>query len=84
FAAGECTGGVHGKNRLMGNSLLEITVFGRRAGNFAAKHVKNVSLGKLTLDHVTKWENMLKEAKIRSSKKAPIILPDYRGDMIFR
>jgi len=27
---------------------------------------------------------MLKEAKIRSSKKAPIILPDYRGDMIFR
>ncbi|MCR8453643.1 MAG: FAD-binding protein [Crenarchaeota archaeon] len=84
FAAGECTGGVHGKNRLMGNSLLEITVFGRRAGIFAAKHVKNVSLGKLTLDHVTKWENMLKEAKIRSSKKAPIILPDYRGDVIFR
>ena len=32
YAAGEVTGGVHGENRLMGNSLLDVTVFGRRAG----------------------------------------------------
>ena len=32
FVAGEATGGVHGRNRLMGNSLLDIAVFGRRAG----------------------------------------------------
>ena len=33
FAAGECTGGVHGRNRLIGNSTLELFVFGRRAGS---------------------------------------------------
>eukprot|EP00127_Corallochytrium_limacisporum_P000621 Clim_evm20s22 gene=Clim_evmTU20s22 len=37
FAAGEVTGGVHGANRLAGNSLLECVVFGRRAGRNAAK-----------------------------------------------
>lgn len=36
FAAGEITGGLHGTNRLMGNSLLDIVVFGRRAGRAAA------------------------------------------------
>jgi len=35
FGAGEVTGGVHGENRLAGNSLLECVVFGRRAGNSA-------------------------------------------------
>uniref|UniRef100_A0A7S4UZS1 fumarate reductase (NADH) n=1 Tax=Paramoeba aestuarina TaxID=180227 RepID=A0A7S4UZS1_9EUKA len=37
FAAGEVTGGVHGANRLAGNSLLECTVFGRLAGENASK-----------------------------------------------
>jgi aspartate oxidase len=36
FAAGEITGGVHGRNRMMGNSLLDCIVFGRRAGRAAA------------------------------------------------
>jgi aspartate oxidase len=36
YAAGEITGGVHGINRMMGNSLLDCTVFGRRAGRAAA------------------------------------------------
>lgn len=36
YAAGEVTGGLHGKNRLAGNSLLECVVFGRRAGKKAA------------------------------------------------
>lgn len=38
FGAGEVTGGVHGGNRLAGNSLLECVVFGRRAGRRAARH----------------------------------------------
>ena len=39
FAAGEVTGGVHGRNRLGGNSLLDCVVFGRRAGRSAADFV---------------------------------------------
>jgi len=84
FAAGEVTGGVHGKNRLMGNSLLEITVFGRIAGMSAAKHIKNVSIGKLKLDHVRKWEEMLEREGIKTDLEAPILFPDYRGDMKYR
>ena len=37
FAAGEIAGGVHGSNRLMGNSLLDTVVYGRRAGRCAAE-----------------------------------------------
>ena len=39
FACGEIAGGTHGRNRMMGNSLLECTVFGRRAGVSAAERV---------------------------------------------
>ena len=39
FACGEIAGGTHGRNRMMGNSLLECTVFGRRAGAAAAERV---------------------------------------------
>jgi len=82
FAAGEVTGGVHGKNRLMGNSLLDINVFGRQAGIYAAKHVKKVEYGKLTLQHVEKYIKMLKEAGIKPKRKSPILLPDYRGKKV--
>jgi succinate dehydrogenase / fumarate reductase flavoprotein subunit len=81
FAAGEITGGVHGKNRLMGNSLLDYNVFGRRAGIFAAKYVKKAKVGKLTLKHIDKYNKMLEQAKIKQKKTAPIILPEYRGEM---
>ena len=40
FAAGEVTGGVHGANRLGGNAVADITVFGRIAGESAAAYVK--------------------------------------------
>ena len=38
YAAGEVTGGIHGSNRLGGNALADITVFGRIAGENAAKN----------------------------------------------
>jgi succinate dehydrogenase / fumarate reductase flavoprotein subunit len=79
FAAGEVTGGVHGKNRLMGNSILDYCVFGRRAGIYAAKHAKNAKIGKLTLAHLEHYEIMLGEAGIVTARKAPILLPEYRG-----
>jgi len=81
FAAGEVSGGVHGKNRLMGNSLLDFNVFGRRAGIYAAKYVKKAKVGKLTLSHLDKYNKILNNAKIKPKKTAPIILPEYRGEM---
>src|SRR5262249_25464476 len=40
FAAGECAAGLHGANRLGGNSLSDLLVFGKRAGEFAAEYAK--------------------------------------------
>jgi succinate dehydrogenase / fumarate reductase flavoprotein subunit len=45
FAAGECAAGLHGANRLGGNSLSDLLVFGQRAGEYAAKFAKENSLG---------------------------------------
>lgn len=43
FAAGECAGGMHGSNRLGGNSLSDLLVFGRRAGLGASDYVRALS-----------------------------------------
>jgi succinate dehydrogenase/fumarate reductase flavoprotein subunit len=77
FIAGEVSGGVHGHNRLMGNSLLEITVFGRRAGRSAASYVQDVKPGKPSLAHVEAWNRELEEAGVDTGVIAPILLPDY-------
>src|SRR5881296_1980546 len=50
FAAGECAGGMHGSNRLGGNSLSDLLVFGRRAGLYAALYAKDFG-GRLTVDN---------------------------------
>lgn len=81
FAAGEVSGGVHGKNRLMGNSLLDFNVFGRRAGIYAAKYVKKAKIGKLTLNHLDKFNKMIDQVGLKPKSTAPIILPEYRGEM---
>src|SRR5216117_1916284 len=52
FAAGECAAGINGANRLGGNSLSDLLVFGKRAGEFAAKFAKENSLGKIRKDQV--------------------------------
>jgi len=82
FAGGEVSGGVHGKNRLMGNSLLDYNVFGRRAGIAAARHAKKASVGTLTLDHITTYEKQLKKAGVDIERKAPLLLPEYRGKKV--
>ena len=46
FAAGECAGGLHGANRLGGNSLSDLLVFGKRAGEYAAKFAKENQPGR--------------------------------------
>src|SRR5207244_5458128 len=45
FAAGECAAGINGANRLGGNSLSDLLVFGKRAGEFAAKFAKSNRAG---------------------------------------
>jgi succinate dehydrogenase / fumarate reductase flavoprotein subunit len=83
FVAGEISGGVHGKNRLIGNSTLDCMVFGRRAGIQSAEYVKsNSKQRELTLNHVNEYTKLLKKAKIPSDRKAPMILPDYRGKAV--
>jgi succinate dehydrogenase / fumarate reductase flavoprotein subunit len=77
FVAGEAVGGVHGRNRLMGNSLLDIIVFGRTAGKSAAAAVKNVDVGKLSLDHVTRFAHERKQAAIKDDIESPRLLPSY-------
>jgi succinate dehydrogenase / fumarate reductase flavoprotein subunit len=47
YAAGEVSGGMHGANRLGGNSLSDLLVFGKRAGEFAAKKAKESSFGQI-------------------------------------
>jgi succinate dehydrogenase/fumarate reductase flavoprotein subunit len=78
FAAGECAGGIHGRNRLIGNSTLDIFVFGRRAGRAAAQYAKEAKPGTLALDHVRRWQSGLKKAGINESRPAtPLLLPNY-------
>ncbi len=48
FAAGECAAGLHGANRLGGNSLSDLIVFGKRAGEYAAKYAKENAAGSIS------------------------------------
>jgi len=77
FAAGEVEGGVHGRNRLIGNSTLDLFVFGRRAGRAAARWAKEMRPGRLTLEHVTKWQREMKEAGLEGMPISPMLLPNY-------
>ena len=77
FVAGEAVGGIHGKNRLMGNSLLDIIVFGRSAGKNAALKAKETTVGKLSLAHVESFEKEISDAKIDTDLVSPKLLPNY-------
>lgn len=77
FVAGEASGGVHGRNRLMGNSVLDYNVFGRRAGRFASEYAKTAKIGKLSVEHVTRHAKELVDERIESDLLSPIILPSY-------
>ena len=77
YAAGEVVGGIHGRNRLMGNSLLDIIVFGRNAGQQASEKAKTTEVGKLTLGHIAKFAEEAKEAGIATEVVSPKLLPVY-------
>jgi succinate dehydrogenase / fumarate reductase flavoprotein subunit/L-aspartate oxidase len=78
YVAGEVGGGIHGENRLMGNSLLDIMVFGRISGKNAAVYAReNAAEGALSLEHVVRYNKEADEAGIPEEKVAPMLLPDY-------
>ena len=78
FAAGEVVGGIHGRNRLMGNSLLDIIVFGRSAGRNAAERARAVTVGKLTLGHLEAFEAAREGASAKTGVLfSPQLLPNY-------
>ncbi len=83
YSSGEVSGGVHGENRLMGNSLLDVCVFGRIAGVNAAEYVmEKFRDGRLTLEHVRKYHRELEEAGIVTDRVAPMLLPDYSNPKV--
>jgi len=82
YVVGEAVGGIHGRNRLMGNSLLDIIVFGRNAGKQTGARFKDIKVGKLSLAHVEKYDNELKEAGINSNVPSPKLFPDYTRNVI--
>ncbi len=77
LVAGEAVGGIHGRNRLMGNSLLDIIVFGRNAGKMAAARAKETVLGRPGLDHITEYARQLQAAGVETEGVSPLLLPDY-------
>lgn len=78
YVAGEAAGGIHGTNRLMGNSLLDIIVFGRRAGRHAAAVSKDSPVPEgLNLEHVNVYHRELEETGAADERVGPMLLPHY-------
>jgi succinate dehydrogenase / fumarate reductase, flavoprotein subunit len=71
FAAGECAAGINGANRLGGNSLSDLLVFGQRAGQFAAKFARENSLGKIDNNKIDNVEREALAPFERSSGENP-------------
>ena len=77
FVAGETSGGLHGRNRLMGNSLLDLMVFGKRSGSTAAGRAMSLPQGKLTLGHVTRFRAEAKKHRASADVTSPLLFPAY-------
>jgi succinate dehydrogenase / fumarate reductase flavoprotein subunit/L-aspartate oxidase len=77
FVAGEASGGLHGRNRLMGNSLLDLMVFGKRSGLTAAARVAAMPQGKLTVGHLKGFRAEAKKHGSAGGVVSPMILPPY-------
>jgi succinate dehydrogenase / fumarate reductase, flavoprotein subunit len=76
YAAGEVAAGLHGANRLGGNSLSDLLVFGRRAGAAAAQFVKGVSLGALDQSSAADEERLLLRPLQGTGNENPYLLQE--------
>jgi len=86
FAAGECGAGLHGANRLGGNSLSDLLVFGKRAGEYSAAFAKENSSGAVNPDALATAEKQALEPFGRQSSENPFAvqhaLQDLMQDMV--
>ena len=71
FAAGECAAGLHGSNRLGGNSLSDLVVFGKRAGEYAAKFSKENKGGHLNEEEIANAAENALEPFERNEGESP-------------
>ncbi len=71
FAAGECAAGLHGANRLGGNSLSDLLVFGNRAGQYAAQFAKSQSSGRVNPQQLEEAERRALEPFAREGVEGP-------------
>ena len=77
WVAGETSGGLHGRNRLMGNSLLDLMVFGKRSGLTAAARARTIAQGRLTLNHLQRFRADAKQRGVTHHVVSPMVLPAY-------
>jgi len=82
FAAGECGAGLHGANRLGGNSLSDLLVFGKRAGEYAARYAKENSLGAVNQDEVALAEKQALAPFARDAAEGPYAVQYGLQDMM--
>jgi succinate dehydrogenase / fumarate reductase, flavoprotein subunit len=71
FAAGEAAAGLHGANRLGGNSLSDLLVFGRRAGLAAAEHSRGVAMPAVDVGQIEEGEREMLEPFERAEGDSP-------------
>lgn len=77
FVAGEASGGLHGRNRLMGNSLLDLMVYGKRSGITAASRASSMPQGKLTLEHLIRFRAEARKHSASADVVSPVLFPAY-------
>ncbi|MDM8567678.1 FAD-dependent oxidoreductase [Candidatus Halobeggiatoa sp. HSG11] len=75
YCVGEVSGGIHGRNRIMGNALLEIICFGRRAGRKAALNISARGHKKSTIEHLSRLRRELTLAGLPMDIKSPMLFP---------
>jgi succinate dehydrogenase / fumarate reductase flavoprotein subunit len=82
FAAGECGAGLHGANRLGGNSLSDLLVFGKRAGQYAASYTKEHPLGGIHTEEVAAAERQALALFERDGAEGPYAVQYALQDMM--
>lgn len=76
YCVGEVSGGIHGKNRIMGNALLDIICFGRRAGAHAVTNSRRPGHKKISIDHLSSLRRTLTIAEMPIETKGPMLFPE--------